>query len=105
MHNLFLVYFVNLYMFQAYLGPSPIQSNQHNSQSSKKNNKKYQLLYTYSLSPDDWPKYTQNIYRLMKYTKNMLCIRLVFISTVLKLHQQVDGPSLKSVLLIASVQA
>ena len=22
MHNLFLVYFVNLYMFQAYLGPS-----------------------------------------------------------------------------------
>ena len=23
MHNLFLVYFVNLYMFRAYLGPSP----------------------------------------------------------------------------------
>jgi len=64
MHNLFLVYFVNLYMFWAYLGPSSggitaciqqlvliilfrwlycpgwigIQSNQENRQSSKKNN-------------------------------------------------------------------
>jgi len=72
MDNLFLVYFVNLYMFRAYLGPSsggtavciqqlvpiilfrwqsvdlvgliPIQSDQDNRQSSKKN--KYQLLYT-----------------------------------------------------------
>jgi len=69
MHNLFLVYFVNLYMFQAYPSPSPggtticvqklvliilsvglvgmFQSNQDNRQSSKKNNK-YQMLYTYS---------------------------------------------------------
>ena len=67
MHNLFLVYFVNLYTFRAYLGPSVggttlcirqlvliifivlvglEQSNQDNRQSSKKNNK-YQLLYTY----------------------------------------------------------
>jgi len=72
MHNLPLVYFVNLYMFRAYLGPSSggttvcIQklvliilfrwllswldwnpkSNQDNRQSSKKNNKN-QLLYTY----------------------------------------------------------
>jgi len=63
MHNLFLVYFVNLYMFRAYLGPSSggttvciqhlvlitllvwFQSNQYNRHSSKKNNK-YQLLYT-----------------------------------------------------------
>ena len=66
MHNLFLLHFVNLYMFRAYLCPSscvqqlvltilficlsvvcPVlfQSNQDNRQSSKKNNI-YQLLYT-----------------------------------------------------------
>jgi len=70
--QLFLVYFVNLYMFRAYLGPSSggtticiqqlvlivlfrwlsvvlvgseFHSNQDNRHSSKKN--KYQLLYTY----------------------------------------------------------
>ena len=32
------------------------QSNQHNKQSPKKNNK-YQLLYTYGLPPDDRPGY------------------------------------------------
>jgi hypothetical protein len=64
MHNLFLVYFVDLYMFQAYLGPSSggttvcIQQfvlviflddcllSKDNTQTSKKNNK-YQLLCTY----------------------------------------------------------
>jgi len=64
MYNLFLVYFVNLYMFRAYLGPSSggttvciqqlvltihfrcMLSWLDNRQSSKKNNK-YQLLYTY----------------------------------------------------------
>ena len=66
MHNLFLLYFINLYMFRAYLGPSSggtIVCVQHvgliilfrwlsvflfelEFQSSKKNNK-YQLLYTY----------------------------------------------------------
>jgi len=48
MHNLFLVYFINLYMFQALpvVLVGLFQSNQHNRQSSKKN--KYQLLYTYS---------------------------------------------------------
>ena len=39
MHNLFLVYFVNLYMFRAYLGPSVVlvvsnQDNIHHSSSS-----------------------------------------------------------------------
>jgi hypothetical protein len=71
MHNLLLVYFVNLYMFRAYLGQSSggttvciqqlvfiilfrllsvvvfgLESNQDSRHSSKKNNK-YQLLYTY----------------------------------------------------------
>jgi len=51
MHNLFLVYFVNLYMFRAYLAHYQkvqpyVQSKQDNRQSSKKNNK-YQFLYTY----------------------------------------------------------
>ena len=63
-HNLFLVYFVNLYIFRPYLGPSSggttvciqhlvliilfrrLSSNQDNREPSKKNNK-YQLLYTY----------------------------------------------------------
>jgi len=52
------IYFVILYMFWAYLGPSTggtticiqqlvqFQTNQDNRQSSKKNNE-YQLLYTY----------------------------------------------------------
>ena len=69
MHKLFLVYFVNLYMFREYLDPSSgdksvcikqlvliivslvlvglFQSTQDNRQSSKQNNK-YQLLYAYS---------------------------------------------------------
>jgi hypothetical protein len=72
MHNFFLVYFANLYMFRTYLGPSSggttvciqklilitffrilsvvlvglEQYNQDNRQSYKKNNT-YKLLYTY----------------------------------------------------------
>jgi hypothetical protein len=68
MHTLFLVYFVNLYMFRAYLGPSSggttvciqLQSIQDNRQLSKKNNK-YQLLYTSVVPPDDGPKYAWNM--------------------------------------------
>jgi len=48
MHNLFLVYFVNLYMVGLEL-----QSNQDNRQSSKKDNK-YQLLYTYGYNSWWW---------------------------------------------------
>ena len=70
MHNLFLVYFVSVYMFWAYLGPSSVGTTiciqqlvliilfrwlsvvglvfkSDNRQSYKKNNK-YQFLYTYS---------------------------------------------------------
>ena len=42
------------------------QSNQDNRKSSKKNNK-YQLLYTYGLSPDDGPRYARILYRLANY--------------------------------------
>jgi len=58
------------------------QSNQDNRQSSKKNNK-YQMLYTYGLPPDDGPRYVRNMYRLTKYTKNKLCIKLVFLYTII----------------------
>ena len=79
MHNLFWVYFVNIYMFRACLGTSSggttvciqlmviiilvvlVGSNQDNRQSSKKNNK-YQLLYTRTVVPlDDGPKYARNM--------------------------------------------
>ena len=67
MHKLFLLYFDNVYMFRAYLAPSStgiilfrwlsvvmvgyeFQSNHHNRQSSKKNNK-YQMFYTYGCTP------------------------------------------------------
>jgi len=79
MHNLFSVYFVNVYMFRAYLGPSSggttvcvqqlvliilfrwlsvtlvglEQSNQDNRQSWKKNNK-FQLLCTYGCTSWWW---------------------------------------------------
>jgi hypothetical protein len=78
MHNLFVVYFVHLFMFQVYLGPSSggttvciqqlvhiilfrlFQSNQNNRYSYKKNSK-YQLLYTYDVPPDDGPGYVRNM--------------------------------------------
>ena len=82
MHNLFLVYFVNVYRFQAHRGPSsggttvciqqlvwyllfllddcPLswldwKSNQDNRQSSKKNNN-YQLFIQTVVPPDDGPR-------------------------------------------------
>jgi hypothetical protein len=74
MHNLFLVHFVNLYMFRAYLGPSSggttvcvqklvliilfrwlsiVLFGLDNRQSSKKNNK-YQFLYTHGCASWWW---------------------------------------------------
>jgi len=32
--------------------------------------------------PDDGPRYARNMYRLTKYTKNKLCIKLVFLYTI-----------------------
>ena len=31
--------------------------------------------------PDDGPRYARNMYRLMKYTKNKLCIKFIFLYT------------------------
>ena len=53
MHNLYLVYFVNLYMFRAYLGPSSGGTTVCIKQlvfvlvGLESNQDKYQLLYTY----------------------------------------------------------
>ena len=33
------------------------------------------------ITPDDEPRYARNMYRLTKYNKNKLCIKLVFIYT------------------------
>jgi len=33
--------------------------------------------------PDDGHRYARNMYRLTKYTKNKLCIKLVFLYTVI----------------------
>ena len=32
--------------------------------------------------PDDGPRYARNMQRLTKYTKNKLCIKLVFLYTI-----------------------
>ena len=41
--------------------------------------------------PDDGPRYARNMYSLTKYTKNKLCIKLVFLDTI-KLCAFVAGP-------------
>jgi hypothetical protein len=89
MHNLFLVYFVNLYMFRAYLGPS-----------SGDTTVCVQQLVLILLDdccptrtvvpPDDGPRYARNMYRLTEYTKNKLYIKLVFLYTI-ELHPHVSG--------------
>jgi hypothetical protein len=61
-----------------------LQSNPTSTTDShpKKNNK-YQLLYNTVVPPDDGPRYARNMYRLTKSTKNMLCIKLVFLYTII----------------------
>ena len=107
MHNLFLVYFVTLYTFPpcgpyglyrasvlvqgcalphfTFLNVSglsrPIikkynQSYQNNRQSSKRISTNC-CIHTV-VPPDDGPRYSRNMYRLTKYTKNKLCIKLAF---------------------------
>jgi len=97
MHNLFVVYFVNLYMFRTYLGPSSggttvciqhlvlivlfrrLSVDQDNRESHLK-----RIIITNCCihtveNPDDGPKYARNMSRLTNYTKNKLCIVLGFI--------------------------
>jgi len=50
MHNVFLVYSVNLYVFWAYLGPS----SGGTTDSHPKKNNKYELLYTYGCASWWW---------------------------------------------------
>ena len=33
--------------------------------------------------PDDWPRYARNMYRLTKYTKHYLCIKLIFLYAII----------------------
>jgi len=33
--------------------------------------------------PDDGPRYARNVWRFAKYTKNKLCIKLVFLYTII----------------------
>jgi len=35
------------------------------------------------ITPDDEPRYARNMQRLTKYTKNKLCINLVFLYTII----------------------
>ena len=49
------------------------QFNQDNRQSSKKRIISTNCIHTV-VPPDDGPRYTWNMYRLTKYTKNKLCI-------------------------------
>jgi len=114
MHNLFLVYLVNLYMFRAYLGPSSggttvciqqlvliilldnclsswflhecllswldwFQSNQGNSYLKRIISTNW-CIHTV-VPHGDGSRYARNMYRLMKYTKNKLCIKLVLLCT------------------------
>ena len=39
--------------------------------------------------PDDGPRYARNLYRLTRYTKNKLCIKLVFsLHDYIEMHGQ-----------------
>jgi len=109
MHNLFLAYFINLYIFRAYLGPSSggttvciqqlvliiffkmtdsvvlvgLGSNPtRTTDSHLKRIINTNCIHTV-VPPDDGPRYAWNMQRLTKYIKNKLCIRLVFLYTSL----------------------
>ena len=107
MHNLFLVYFVNLYIFRVYLGLSsggttvciqqlvlvilfrrlsvvlvglgnPTRTTDSNLKRIISSNC---CIHTV-VPPDDRPRYTRNMQRLTKYTKNKLCVKLIFLYTI-----------------------
>jgi hypothetical protein len=104
MYNLFLVYFVNLYMFREHIGPSSggttvciqqlvliivrwllcwldwNQSNQDNSHLKRIKSTNF-CIHTV-VPPDDRPRCARHMYRLTKYIKNKSCIKLVFLYTI-----------------------
>jgi hypothetical protein len=109
MHNLFLVYFVNLYMFRPYLGPSsggkPYVYNNwyllfflddcllswmdwNNTPRTTDNHvkriKSTNCCIHTAVPPDDGPGCTRNMNRLTKYAKN----KLHFLCTCLYLRNR-----------------
>jgi hypothetical protein len=99
MHKLFPVYFVNLYMLRAYLGPSSggttvciqqmvliilfvLVPTRTTDSHLKRIISTICCIHTV-VPPDDGPRYARNMYRWTKYTKNKLCIKLVFLYTVI----------------------
>jgi len=113
MHNLFLVYFVNLYMFRVYLGPSTggttlciqqlvliilfrwlsvvlvgLEQPTFSSPTMTIDGHLKRIISTNCcihtvVLLDDGPRYARNMQRLTKYTKNKLCIKLVFLYTII----------------------
>jgi hypothetical protein len=110
-HNLFLVFFVILYMFRAYLSPSsggtsvciqPLEliilfrrlfvvlvGLESNPSRTTENHLKIILstnccIHT-DVPPDDGLRYARNMYSLTKNTKNKLYIKLVFLYKVIEL--------------------
>ena len=105
--QLFLVYFVNLYTFRAYLGPSSggtavcikklvliflfrwlsvvlfgLEYNPTRTSHLKRIISTNCCIHT-AVPPDDGPRYARNMYRLTKYIKNKLCIKLVYLYTII----------------------
>jgi hypothetical protein len=83
MHVLFSVYFVNLYMFRAYL------AHHQEAQPCVYNN--WYLLFFLDdcllscRTTDDGPTYARNMYGMTKYITNKLCIKLVLIYTIISI--------------------
>ena len=101
MHILFLVYFVNLYMFWVDIDPlsggttvciqhllhiiicrwlSVVLFGSIEDSHLKRIICTKCCIHTFVL-PDDGPRYAQNLLRLTKYAKNKTCIKLVFLYT------------------------
>jgi len=106
MHNLLVAYFVNLYMFRAYLGPSSggtsafiqqfvltilfrclsvvLDSNPSGTADSHLKIIISTNCFIHTVvPPDDGTRYARNMYRMTKNTTNMLCIKLIFLYTII----------------------
>ena len=117
MHNLFLVYFINLYMFWAFLGPTSggtteciqqlvlliffrwlsvvivgLEPGSNPTRTTDSHLKRIIITnccICMVVPPDGGPRYARNMYRLTKYTKNKLCIKFVFsLHDFIKMHGQ-----------------